>query len=221
MNAHLHYLLAQRRIADLQRAADVRDSQQTHGPTGATRATRVRLCAPCRCRRPTRRRKRGSTLSAPRARCSWQSRQITRSRAKGNKFRSMHRRQFPVAEATDLSRWIPAWVRIRLMLRSAVIDVHDVVREHDLAIVTPNDAFPPGSSIKPVGTTQLWPVLLDSREDREKHRNVAVVVGVAVAGDEVGDAVLGGKRGVMAFELPVGIREPVEGDYLSEGHAAR
>jgi hypothetical protein len=62
----------------------------------------------------------------------------------------------------------------------------------------------------------LWPVLLDSREDREKHRDVAVVVGVAVDGDEVGDAVLGCERGVMALELPVRVREPVERDYLSE-----
>lgn len=55
----------------------------------------------------------------------------------------------------------------------------------------------------------MWPVLFGSREDRGKHRDVAVVVGVAVDGDEVGDAVLGGERGVMAFELPVGVREPV------------
>jgi hypothetical protein len=39
---------------------------------------------------------------------------------------------------------------------------------------------------------------------------------VWVDGDEVGDAVLGGERGGHGLRAAVGIREPVEGYYLSE-----
>ncbi len=106
MNAYLHYLLAQQRIADLQRAAerarlatdagaDRRDSRDW---SPIVRALPMPTAHPSPEAWPDAQRA---------ARCSWQSRQITRSRAKGNKFRCMHRRQLPVAEATDLPRWIP------------------------------------------------------------------------------------------------------------------
>lgn len=54
--------------------------------------------------------------------------------------------------------------------------------------------------------------LLRLCEDREEHRDVPVVVGVAVDGDEVADAVLGRERGVVALQLTVVIREPPDAD---------
>jgi hypothetical protein len=51
-------------------------------------------------------------------------------------------------------------------------------------------------------------------EDREEHRDVCVVVGMAMDGDEVADAVLGRERGVVSLQLAVVIRKPPDADHV-------
>jgi hypothetical protein len=66
----------------------------------------------------------------------------------------------------------------------------------------------------------LWSIGLC--EDGEKHGDVAVVVGVAVDGDEVVDAVLGRERGVVSLRLAVVFGKPPDADpqYAASANAS-